>query len=56
MYTAYGIVTLCEWSWWLCGKQVERELTVLSQPVYTAALSDLSAYTGHSNFQVYFLL
>jgi len=23
MYIAYGIVTLCEWSWWLCSTLVE---------------------------------
>jgi len=26
MYTAYGIVTLYEWTWWSCSTQVEREL------------------------------
>ena len=26
MYTAYGIVTLYEWSWWSCNTLVEREL------------------------------
>jgi hypothetical protein len=26
MYTAYGIVTVCEWSWWSCSTLVEREL------------------------------
>ena len=26
MYTAYGIVTLCEWSWWSYSTLVEREL------------------------------
>ena len=26
MYTAYGIVTLYEWSWWSYSTLVEREL------------------------------
>jgi len=39
MYTAYGIVTLYEWSWWPNSMQVERELSVLSLTVYCTTIT-----------------
>ena len=29
-HTAYGIVTLCEWTWWSYSTQVERDLLMMS--------------------------
>ena len=40
MYTAYGIVTVYEWSWWSYNTQVERELSALQNSLSTNVLHD----------------